>query len=299
VFYLLYIPLNLIAVYGVASFQARMAMTPFNLLRASVHVSYTAFLTVLWFSRHVDVRTALVASLASIAITGSLCVAVLVRAGFIDLRARASELRSLMALGFKLNLGNIANQFANRVDLVMLSFLVTPAILGVYVVATAVGTLPLIVPSAVSLVLYPLFARQSANQTGRVFARFMLAAILMTGAAVPVVILLCPFVVRLFFGSAFTGAIVIAQILGVASLMRGMSVMLASVLRGLGAPMRASSGDILGVVVMVIVLIPAIRLAQGQGAALAVLLGTVASAAWMTYQGMRLVRVGPQELIRW
>jgi O-antigen/teichoic acid export membrane protein len=177
--------------------------------------------------------------------------------------------------------------------------LVTPAILGNYVVAAAVGALPLLVPSAVSLVLYPIFARQPMEQADRAFARFILLAILLSGAAAPVVIIVNPLVVKVFFGSGFGAAVIIAQILGVASLFRGMSAMVASVLRGMGAPIRASSGDIFGLIVMAIVLVPGILLAQGEGAAVAALLSAASALSWMTYQSLRVVRMSPSDLVQW
>jgi O-antigen/teichoic acid export membrane protein len=183
--------------------------------------------------------------------------------------------------------------------MITLSFLVSPRVLGEYVVAMAVGALPLIVPSAVSFVLYPLFSRQPRAESGRPLARFMLLAILMTLAGVPAVLLLSPLVVTVFFGSTFSAAVAIGQILGVASLMRGMSVMTTSVLRGLGAPIRASSGDVAGLLVMATVLVPAVHLAGGEGAAVAVLFGTVTAATWMAYHAMRVVGLSPLELVRW
>lgn len=298
-FYLWYIPLNLLGIYAIAYLQGRMAMSYFNLFRASVHVAYTVLLALLWVSNHVNVRTALAASLLSNLITVGLCAASLVRAGVVALRVSVSELRSLITLGLQLNLGNLASVFASRIDIVMLSFLVTPSALGDYVVATTVGALPFLLPSAVSLILYPLFARQQREKAGRAFSRFMLLAILLTLAGIPVVLMISPLVVKVFFGSAFSPAIVIGQILSVASLLRGMNTMLGSVLRGLGAPMRASGGDIAGLTVMAITLVPGIRLAQGEGAAVASLLGAATALTWMTYQSLRVVRLSPSDLIHW
>jgi O-antigen/teichoic acid export membrane protein len=298
-FYLLYIPLNLLGVYAIAFLQGRMAMSSFNWFRASVHVFYTALLALLWFSHQIDVWTALAASLVSNALTVALCIAFLLREGQVGLRVNVGELRSLISLGLKLNLGNIAGVFASRVDIVMLSFVVTAAVVGDYVVATAVGALPLIVPSGVSLVLYPLFSRNTIDRASRAFARFMLIAILMTLAAVPIVIFISPLVVNVFFGKAFNSAIVIAQILGIASLLRGMNTMLSSVLRGLGAPIRASGGDILALIVTTIALLPGIRLAQADGAAAAVLIGTACGLAWLIFQSLRVLRMSPLDLLQW
>jgi O-antigen/teichoic acid export membrane protein len=296
--YLLYIPLNLFILYTTAVLQGRMAMSPFNMIRASVHLSYTVFLALLWFSHHVDVRTALAASLLSNAITAALSAAAMVRGGLFAGQVSGREIRSLISLGLKLNLGNLASVITSRIDFVMLSLLVTPEILGDYVVATAVGALPLVIPSSISLILYPLFAGRDADQAKRPFARFMLLAILLMVATVPVVVVLNPLVVKVFFGNAFSAAFAPAQILGIASVLRGMSVMLSSVLRGLGAPIRASGGDALGLVVMAVLLTPAIRLGEAEGAAVAVLLGTATSVAWMIFHGMRVNGIGAADLVR-
>ena len=297
-FYLWFIPLTLMTSYAVAFLQGRMAMQSFNFLRASVHTSYTVLLGLLWANHMVSVRSALTASLLANGITLGLCVAALLRGGSFAYRVTAEEMRSLIGLGMKLQLGNIAFLLAARIDMVMLSFLVSTRVLGNYVIATAVGALPLLVPSAASFMLYPLFSRQPRAQASRAFARFMLGALPMTLLSAPVVVLISPFVISTFFGGEFGSAVVIAQILGLASVVRGLSVMTAAVLRGLGAPIRASTGDIAGLAVTSIILVPAISIAQGEGAALAVLSGAATSVGWMTYQAMRVVGLRPDELIR-
>lgn len=297
-FYLWYIPLNLLTLYPGALLQGRMMMPSFNLVRASVHVSYTTCLALLWATHHLDVRAALFASLLAAGMTLILCAAAVLHGRFVALRISVSELRSLITLGLKLQLGNIAFLLGSRIDIILLSLLVPTRVLGAYVVASAVGALPLLIPSAASLVLYPLFSRQQRAQAGRAFARFMLLGLFVTVSGAPVVIFVSPPIVKLFFGGAFEPAVVIAQILGLASLLRGMGVMVSAVLRGLGAPVRASIGDVAALVVMAALMVPAIRFAQGEGAAVAVLLGTATALSWMTYQGLMVVRMTPIELVR-
>jgi O-antigen/teichoic acid export membrane protein len=298
-FYLWFIPLNLLTSYPVAFLQGRMAMRSFNALRASVHISYTASLALLWATHNVGVHQALAASLLANGITLGLCADALRRARSFAPRLNANELRSLITLGLKLQLGNIAFLLASRIDIVLLSFLVPAAALGNYVVAASVGALPLLVPSAASYVLYPLFSRQPKAQAQRAFARFMFFAILMTVLAAPAVVLVSPLILRVFFGGAFESAVAIAQILGLVSVVRGLSVMFGAVLRGLGSPVRASGGDIAGLAVMAVFLVPAIRVAQGEGAAVAVLLGAAIAVAWMIYQAMHVVGLSAVDLFRW
>jgi O-antigen/teichoic acid export membrane protein len=222
----------------------------------------------------------------------------IVRLRLFSFDVRTEELRALVTLGLRLHLGNVAFLVASRVDIVALSFLASSRVLGAYVVAAAVGALPLVIPAAASLVLYPLFSRRGKANADRPFARFILLAGLTTIVGVPIVILISPLILRWFFGNAFGDATATAQLLGIASLLRGTSVMASAVLRGLGAPVRASVGDIAGLVVMVVCIVPGIRIGGGVGAAVTVLLGTVIALAWMTYHGMRVVRLSPMELVR-
>lgn len=297
-FYLWFIPLNLLTLYPAAVLQGRMMMRSFNLARASVNVAYTGSLAVLWATKHIDVRTALAASLFANAFTLTLCARLVVRRRLLTRSIGVAGLRQLITLGLRLHLGNVAFLLASRIDIVALSFLVPSRVLGEYVVATAVGSLPLVIPSAASLVLYPLFSRRAKEQAGRAFAKFILLALVITVAAIPVVILISPFVITWFFGSTFANATATAQLLGLAALVRGMSVMTSAVLRGLGSPVRASGGDVAGLIVIAICIVPGIRIAQGQGAAVAVLLGTLIAVGWMIYHGMRVVRLTPRDLLR-
>jgi O-antigen/teichoic acid export membrane protein len=298
-FYIWFIPLNLLTTYPLAFLQGRMAIRSFNFLRASVHVSYTAGLALLWAAHDIGVRSALAASLVANGITLGLIFVVLLRGRFLVLSLRAREFRSLLTLGLKLQVGTIAFVLAGKADIVALSLLTSTRVLGAYVVATAVGALPLLVSSAAGYVLYPLFSRQPRVQAGRAYARFLLFALPVAVFAAPAIVLISPLVVKVLFGSAFDAAVPTAQVLGLASVLRGHSVMAGAVLRGLGAPLRASGGDVVGLLVTASLLVPAIGLAQAEGAAAAVLLGAAAAFTWMTYHGLRVVGTTPMEVIRW
>jgi hypothetical protein len=84
-FYLWFIPLNLLTLYPSALLQGRMSMWSFNAIRGSVHIFYTAGLTLLWATHHVDVRSALSASLTANVVALAFCVAATLRGRLLSL----------------------------------------------------------------------------------------------------------------------------------------------------------------------------------------------------------------------
>jgi O-antigen/teichoic acid export membrane protein len=294
--YLWIIPLFPLTLYPLAVLQGRLLVGRFNLARASIHVLYTVALLTLWGVHAVTVHGALEASLLATLLTFVLTFWLVATRIHIRL-VSISVVRSLLTYGAKLHLGNVAALVAQRVDLLALTFLASSAVLGNYVVASAMGAAAALIPSAVSTVLFPLFSKRDSDAVPHGVARFMLLAGAVTVIAGPILALVLPSILPYLFGPAFAAARTTAMILVLAYLFRGWNQMLSSILRGTGRPIVASVGELGGLVIMTAFLVALVPGSGAYGAAIAVLIGACSMFAWVGFQTLRGSRLTTRRLL--
>jgi O-antigen/teichoic acid export membrane protein len=283
-FYLLIIPLYPLTLYPISLLQGRINLGAFNVARISVHVAYTVFLIALWSQKAVTVRSALAASLAASALTAMLSFWLIARRGYWVWRMDWGGLRALLTFGAKLHLGNVATIIASKLDIVVLTIFASAAALGIYVVATTVGTVVGLVPGAIAMVLYPRFARLSGADRQMTLSRLLLIGIAVTFSAGPAMAVALPRLIPFVFGNAFVSAVPVAEVLVVGYLIRGYNGMLVAMLRGAGQPLRASTGEVIGLTLFAGCL-PFLTGHFGSvGTATALTIGAASTLVWMVIQ---------------
>jgi len=296
-FYLWFVPLALLTGYLLALLQGRLFLAPFNLARASVHIFYTGALLCLWLIHGVTIRAALGATLAASCVTLLLTFWFVVKR--VPLRPHLSRtvIRSLLTYGAKLHIGNVATIVVQRADLLALILLVPAAVLGQYVVASAIGMGAGLIPTAASLVLFPTFSNHEQDDLPRSVARFLMVAGGFTVVAGPVLTLLLPWTLPFLFGAAYASAVPTSMILVLAYLIRGWNQMFFSILRGTGHALSASTGELGGLVVMIVLLALLVPRYEGSGAAVSVLFGACATLTWVVLKTLTASRLTAQLLI--
>lgn len=298
--YLLVIPLYPLTLYPLGFLQGRLLLGRFNIARICVHVIYTVALVALWAAQSVSIRSALIASLVATFVTCLITLWLVARRLEIRPSLSLSIIRALLAYGAKLHIGNVATLVTQRADLVALSVMAPAAVLGNYVVASSIGLGAALIPSAVSMVLFPIFSNQEKDSVPRGLARFLLAASGVTMIAGPVLAVALPWTLPYLFGSAFAAARATATVLVLAYLVRGWSQMVTAILRGTGAPFLASAGELIGLIVTAALLIRLVPGNGAYGAAIAVLAGASAALMWVLVQSFRTSRLtAPRMLSYW
>lgn len=289
--YLTIIPLFPLSQYPLAILQGRLRLVEFNLLRASVPILYTAALVVVWRLGAISVGMALAASLAS---TGVVCVLALAAAvRFSSRRASLKVARELLGYGLRAHAGSLATILVAQLDVLMLTAMVSSRDLGFYAVATSAAATGSLIPTAASIVLFPTFANQSAEAVPRALARFLLWGLGSALFITPILVLVVPWAVVPVYGPAFSSAALLSLILVPGYLLRGSNQMLIAILRGSGTPMRASAGQIVGLIVLVALLPIGISSRGAEGAALAVTASAAAGFAWLLITAWRHARLSP------
>lgn len=271
-------------------------MGAFNVARLSVHVAYTGLLLALWAHQTLSVRSALTASLVAAAATAVLSYWLIGRRGYWVWRLVPSAFRSLFGFGARIHLGNVATILASKLDIVVLTLFVSAGALGTYIVASALGVVVAMVPGAIAIVLYPRFVHLSGPDRRITLSRLLLIAITVALTAGPVMLVALPRLIPLVFGKGFASGVPVAEILVLGYLCRGYSGMLVATLRGAGSPLRASSGEIIGLILFA-ALLPMLTWRFGTlGTAAALTLAAAAMLIWVVIQACSISHLSAGQL---
>ena len=280
--FLAYIPLYLLAMYLMAILNGMRRYSRFHGLRLLVIVTSAAGLVTLALTGRLTVTGATMVFLLAhaVALVASAAGLRTMRSG---LKIERKVARSLLAFGFRSHSGNLTAMLNERLDQLLISILLAPTQLGLYVIAVTLTSLTALVGSSVSLVALPSIAELSPGPARdqaiqRLVASTLIGSIAVTGP----ILLLLPWLIGTFFGRSFQAATPAARILLVAAVALSTNRVLSAILRAVGRPLDAGWAELLALAVTavgLVALLPAFGLI---GAAITSLLAYTASMGWVT-----------------
>jgi O-antigen/teichoic acid export membrane protein len=254
----------------------------FQVLRASVFVLVTAALVALVGAGELTVESAALAYLgANLAVL--VCAAAAVARGRPGrLAADRRTARDLLGFGLRSHVGNVAASLNERLDQLVISMFLAPALLGYYVVAVTMSSAVTAVGSTVSMVAMPVVARLTGTaEVLPIIRRYLLVTMGAAAGASALCFALAPTLIRLLFGPGFAPASDAARVLLVAAVALSSGRVLSAVLRALNQPLSGSVGDALGLLATALAL-PVLLAGFGiTGAALASLVAYTVSLVWL------------------
>jgi lipopolysaccharide/colanic/teichoic acid biosynthesis glycosyltransferase/O-antigen/teichoic acid export membrane protein len=167
--------------------------------------------------------------------------------------------KKVAAFGGRGQLGNMLWLMNLRFDFILLGALAGPAVLGIYAVASKFAELMRLVPTAINYVLYPRFARQGAREATTEARRLLPQATALTLLLTPVLAVATYIALPLFYGKAFRGAVLPAEIIIIGLSIEGAAAVASAFLLGRGRPGLNSVGMGVGATITVtldVILIP-------------------------------------------
>jgi O-antigen/teichoic acid export membrane protein len=193
--------------------------------------------------------------------------------------------RELTAFGLPSVIGTLPQFFNVKLDQMMVTAIVAPRQLGVYMAAAAWGSAIPMLSSAISLVMSSRIAAGSSDaERNRHFNHGVRGAAWVVAAAVIVLVAATPLGITAAFGGAFQAAIVPAAILVVASGANAINGVLEELLRGYGRPgatLRAESAALAVGLPALLLLLPRAGLT---GAAIGSLIGSAAATVVLLFE---------------
>jgi O-antigen/teichoic acid export membrane protein len=193
--------------------------------------------------------------------TGFLAWGRLVRRGFFREAAPPSRLvaRNVAAYGLRAQTGTVISQLNLRLDFVILSVLTSPAVLGIYAIASKFAELTKVLGMALTYVLYPQFSHAGRAKAAERARRLLPKALLVTAAAVVPLFLVAGVVIHAVYGSEFDAATTPARIILIGLVFEGVAAVITAFFYGSGRPGLYSLAMGAGLVVTValdVLLIP-------------------------------------------
>jgi FkbM family methyltransferase len=290
---LLVIPADSAALYGLAILQGRRDFTAFNILRLLPAVSYSALACGAFLLGAGGLPLFAMMFVGSYALIGAITLATALQRSPPQRVPASPHAGALLRFGVRGLFGSVSPLETLRLDQAIVGLFLSPASLGLYVVGVAFTNLPRFVAQSIGVVAYPhVTAQHDPARARRSMWRFFAVSVVVSAAVILPLEVLAGWVVRVFFGDEFAGAVPIMQILLVSSLFLSARRVLTDTSRGTGQPGLGTVAEIASWVSLV----PGIALlAPPFGAAgvalaftisaaisLAVLLGLVASRQAMT-----------------
>jgi O-antigen/teichoic acid export membrane protein len=254
-------PLYITGGVWISALQAtRISM--WNLARTMQPFLYLAGLLCLWMLGRLTIGTAVIVYAASLLIQIAFSIMVARRVVGRGLRPKRFLLRPLYSYGAKVSLSTVPQVVNASVDQLILSVMpgVSAAQLGNYAVAVSLSLLALPAAVAFGSVAFPRIARAPSEDHARRIERLSLVgAVLLAGMTIGIISALAPLVVPRIFGKGYSDAIIPLWLLAPGTIFLAVNRVLGDLLQGRGRPLMRSSGEGIGMVftlVLLIILIP-------------------------------------------
>jgi O-antigen/teichoic acid export membrane protein len=245
--YLLVIPVALATQYGLSVLQGRMHITALNWLRLLIPAGYLAGVLVLFAAGALTLSSIvalhLVLNAVLLAATAATLVAVGLRpAGGVDVGLT----RGLLAYGAKVQVGELSQGMALRLDQILMAAWLPAADLGLYVVAVSAAGISQVLSNAVRTVATPSIAgrdcqKEQGDELARIFRSYWVVSLAVMIAIAP----LLPLAIPALFGEAFRGAIWPAELLLLGAFLIGAKDVLTGGAQALGNAWLGSRADLL------------------------------------------------------
>lgn len=181
-----------------------------------------------------------------------------------------------------------------RLDQMLMTILISPIQLGLYVVAVAASGIANPLYNAVSIVVLPRVTRSANRLIGGYEAIRHMKIVFLTGIPVTVLLsILMPWILPVLFGNEYRSSIVPAQVLLAAAFFQGCVIILGNCLRGLECPGRTAISEGVGLLLTIILLLALLPVLGILGAAIASL------AAYLTVACMQFFFIINASGTRW
>lgn len=247
--FLAFVPLIWLTALPYGLLQGTLHMGRFSLLRTLSASLYGLGLLGLYLANRPSVADVLGVQIGALLVVSACSIWILfkkIRPGWMwNLKA----CKSLLDFGWKTQLGSLAARVNQRLDQLLLSMLVPPSDLGLYVVAVAVASSVGFFPKAAGIVTLSTGANSDHGRTREIIVRSFGTTLVVLLGSCSVLYVICPWLIRFAFGLSFVPAVTACRILLPGSIALGLSQVLFSGARALNHPILPSYAEGVAVIV--------------------------------------------------
>jgi O-antigen/teichoic acid export membrane protein len=293
------IPTSLVTLYLASVLNGTHRFVPFNVVRATVFLGNAAGLVALAIASELTVTSAMIAYLGSQVLTVLIAVIFVLPSSGPPSRPQRLLAREMLAYGWRSQLSTISNLLNERVDQLVISIVLAPASLGLYVVAWTMTSLSSMIGYSVTFAALPRVAQAKSAEERRARAhRYVFLTFISTAAVTVPVLLLAPEILRIVFGADFVQATGVTRVLLVASIPLGTARVLEAVLKGMNRPLHAGFAEGAGLIVTAVGLAALLPTLGLMGAAITSLAAYLLAAGVALHLANRALGTTGAELLR-
>jgi O-antigen/teichoic acid export membrane protein len=268
--FLVFIPIHLYSSCLFSQFQGAHNFTVYNALRMVLAYSYFVFIVpFVWLFGAIPGAFAY-AFLAANAATLLTSATVTGRNGWISCRPDKEVVKALLSYGSRFHVSVLMAIVSRRIDIVVVTVLLSSAELGLYVAAGALAGLLMIVTMTMDMLVFPKIAAAAQDEAKRsILGRYLRATMILLLPGTVGMIAITPFLVQLAFGAAFAGATDAVRLLVLAGLPYTFKILIVTYLRASDRMALVNKAEMIGMIVSAVALFTLVPLLGIVGAALA------------------------------
>lgn len=245
---LMSVPAGVLASYGLAGLQGLADYRRFHVLRTAPATSWAAAAIALYLLETVGLFEVVLAWTA-LQLVVALTIWNQLTRRLPDIEPRGEQegkgIIEMLRYGAKGMIGYMLPIDTFRIDQIVVGIFLSPAALGVYVVAQAFTNIPKFIAQSVGLIAFPQLASLGTSEKSRAsIGYFLLTANILVLPLGVVVVVFMPLIVRVLFGEGFADATPIARVLIFAAVVAANRRLVGEILRGLGMPQLSTFVEI-------------------------------------------------------
>jgi O-antigen/teichoic acid export membrane protein len=283
VIFLAFIPVTLTTGHLMGFLNGLHRFLTYNALRILVIAASAVGLVALGLTGNLTVKGAVVVYVGANLLTALTAVVAVIRAAGGTLRPSLPFARKALGFGVRSHLSGVSAMFNERLDQLVVSVVLAPASLGLYVIAVTMTAVTALIGSSIALVALPVLARASSRDSQlRAVRRYVGITLLGCLAVTVPLFIAAPWIIDVAFGDAFAPAGDVTRVLLVASVALALARVLGASLKGLGEPLQAGIGEAIALLITIGALSVFLPTLGIMGAGIASLLAYATSAFWMT-----------------
>lgn len=253
--FLLYVPMNLVTLSLLGVLNGLHRFSSFNAVRLLLIAVTAVGMVAVAVAGDLTVTTAIAVYLLAGAAWTLGAAAAVRRAGVGRLSFDRAAARSLLGYGVRSHPGAVSGMLNEFLDKLVISVVLGPTKLGLYVIAVTLTGVTDFVGSSVGMVALPAVAKHERGAERAAAARRFVGITVVVSALVTVpIVLFTPQLITLFFGAEYRDAATVARVLLVAGVVLSTTRALGAVLRAVDRPLDASRGQLAALVVTAVAL---------------------------------------------
>jgi len=296
--YLTYIPLIIVSSQAISILGGLRRFGSYQFLRVLFYVVSAAGLAAVAMWGRLTVAAAVAVYLVANCVMTVTSALILSRHAS-PLRMSRACGREFIGFGLRGHTGTVFSLLNERLDQLIMSVVLPPAELGVYVVAVTMSALTSMVGNSIGIISFPSVSSLSSLEDKRAAVRhfFQVTLFVSIVLTIPVIVAL-EYLISFFFGRQFLPAAAPGRILLLGAVALSLGRVASTLLKGLGHPSKAGIGDAIGLGVTLVLLVALMPRLHLMGAATASLVAYSASALWMMSRVNRIVQLSFLDLVR-